>query len=407
MGIRTNKKLAVVHVDPFSLTAGIEVLSGNAVQVFNRDTQEYVPDRTLVPLIVLPYVNVADPHGVQSGRQTLTGVEWYEGTPKSDGSNRITDGVNYEIGTGEVEGFPKYALKVNKNVDPNVPEELFAIAIFTDKRRNTEVRVERSIKMYTAYYDAQNYSVKIEAPASWTIDPLKVKPDEKGYWKHSVTAQLYSGKQPVPDSNAAYWWEVYENDTWRPVNDDDLAVWIDCKDEAGHFTKTLTFDARLMGRTVSFRVRAAYFEGLRPDAPSSEELQATTSVKMEMPKSLNAESILIKGGKQSYDLSTPLGYEVIITYNKDIIGPDKDHLFRVDWYAQSTKPGSKPVFLGTGRKIEFIPKEIGIVPPHGVNTYADVKAYIGHSVVTVKADENSEAAVLTSGGAVVIQPVFK
>lgn len=407
MAIKSNKKSVVVHVDPLSPTIGIEVLSGNTVQVFNRETQEYIPDRTLVPLIVLPNVHAIDPHGVQNGKQELTGVEWYAGSPKADGSNRITNDANYEIGTGEVEGFPKYALKVSKNIDPNVPEEIFAIAIFTDKRRNTEVRIEDSLTLYTAYFDAQNYSVKLGVPASWTIDPLQVKPDEKGYWKHTIPAQLYSGKQPVADTNAAYWWEIFEKGVWRPVNDDDLATWIDCKDEAGNFTKTLTFDARLMGRTTAFRARAAYYEGVRPGSPSSEELQASTSIKMEMPKSLSVETVITKGVKQGPNMDNTVGYEVILMHNRGIIGTDKDHLFSIEWYAQSVKPGSKEVLVGHGRTVEFNPKTLGFDPKFEVKTYAKVKLYSGHALVVVPPKGEGESTVISVNGAIVIQPTYQ
>ena len=407
MAIKTNKKVAIVHVDPLSLSAEIEVLSGNAVQVFNRDTQEYMPDRTLVPVIMLPSINVIDPHNIQNGKQELTGVEWYHGSPKGDGSNRITDSVDFEIGTGEVEGFPKYSLKVKKNVDPNSPEEIFAIAIFTDKRRNIEVRVERSKKIYTAYYDAQNYSVKLDTPPSWTINPLSVKPDSEGYWKHTINAQLYSGKQPVVDGNAAYWWEIYENGVWRTVTDDDTAIWIDCKDEAGNFTRSLTFDARLMPRTTAFRARAAYYEGVRPESPLSDELQVISSVKMEMPKSLSIDTIQTKGSRMKMDMSNPVGYEVIISYNKGIVDESKDHLFNIEWYAQSDEPGSREVLIGKGRRVEFIPKDKGFNPKYSVVTYANVKLYSGHAIVVTDKKENAEQSMLTIKGVPVIQPIYK
>ena len=109
MPIKTQVQNANVQVDPLSFVADITILSGNNVQVYNRDIQEYVPDRSLVPMVILPYVAVSDPEGVMNGEQALTGVEWYEGNPKTDGSNRITGNENYEISDGSVEGFPLYA----------------------------------------------------------------------------------------------------------------------------------------------------------------------------------------------------------------------------------------------------------------------------------------------------------
>ena len=142
MGMKTQAQAVVTTVDPLSLHSGIEVVSGNAVQTYNNDTNEYEPDRTLVPLILMPYVEAADPDGKQSGRQELTVVEWYEGVPAKDFSNRIAAGTDYEIGDGSVEGFPQYALKVKKNVAVDSPSQLFCVAKFTDRRTGTTVRVE-------------------------------------------------------------------------------------------------------------------------------------------------------------------------------------------------------------------------------------------------------------------------
>ena len=406
MAIKTNKKTMVVHVDPLTLNSEIEIIGGNNVQTFNRETQEYESDRTLVPLVLLPSVIAKDPDGVQNGKQELTNVEWYNGVPLSDGSNRISASADYEIGDGKVEGFPKYALKFKKNVDPNKPMEIYSVSVFTDRRRNVEMKVENSIKVYTAYYDALNYSVKLDKPESWTINPLQVVPDAEGYWKHTITAQLYSGKSKVDDKNAAYWWEIFENEAWRAISDDDQSVWIDCKDEAGNFTKTLTFDARLIDGNTAFRARAAYYETERPVSPKSEELRADTSVFVKMPKTLDVDIMQTKGARMSTKLDTLTGFEAVLSYNKDVVPADKNHLFQIAWYGRSEKPGSKDVLIGYGRTIEFIPKDKGFQPGYLVSVYADVKFYNGHRLVTAKNGEGPELSNVTVNGIPAITPTY-
>lgn len=399
--IKTNPIIAAVHVDPLSITAGIQVLSGQAVQTFNRDTQEFVPDRFLVPLIILPYVNAIDPEKTQTGAQVLTGVEYYEGVPAGDGANRITDGEDYEIGDGTVEGFPLYALKVKKNIDPNTPVELFVIAIFTDKRTNKEVRVERSIKLYTALYDSQNYSVKItNQPKAWTIDPLRVVPDAEGNWLYRVTAQLYSGKEPVADEHAAYWWEIRENNEWREVTDDDIEVWLDCKDAEGHFKKELSFDARMIDGETAFRVRAAYFDTDRPAVPTSEELQAVTAVKVEMPQSLYAEITQTKGIKLSAKMNETVGFECAMFDNRGMI-TGKDDFFKISWIAQSSKAGESEILLGEGKTVEFVPASLKFDPAFDIKVYAQIALYSGHALV-----QDGDSAVVQDG-AFVITKTYK
>ena len=116
MPLKTRAQSVITTVDPLSLHYGINAVSGNTVQTYNNESKEYEPDRTLVPLILSPYVEVYDPAKVQNGKQALTAVEWYDGVPAKDYSNRITAGEDYEIGDGTVTGFPANALKVKKNV---------------------------------------------------------------------------------------------------------------------------------------------------------------------------------------------------------------------------------------------------------------------------------------------------
>ena len=275
--IKSNPHDIPVIIDGYSFNADIEVLAGNPVQNYNKDTDQYEPDRSLVPCVLMPVVSVSDPEGVMAGEQTITGVEWYEGAPKADGSNRISTGTaGYTISAS---GKPTYSLTVTKNIDYDHPIELFAIFSFTDKRRNTQVKVERGIALRTTIFDSTNYSLKLNRGKGWSLNPLE-QPDYTEPWTQSMVAQLYSGHEAVADANAAYWWQLLDGGTWRDITDDDLDVWIDGRSADGTWGKTLRFDARMIDGTASFRVRAAYYEGERPSAPQSEELQAETTVKM-------------------------------------------------------------------------------------------------------------------------------
>ena len=96
MARKTNIEDLVVHTDPLSFTGELKILAGNNVQTYNQDIQEYVPDRALVPTVLFPEVYVQDPNNVMTGNAELTGVEWYEGAPKANGSNRIVGNTDYE-----------------------------------------------------------------------------------------------------------------------------------------------------------------------------------------------------------------------------------------------------------------------------------------------------------------------
>lgn len=379
MAINTNVKDISVHVDPISFIADIEVLSGNTAQTYNQNTKEYEPDRSLVPCVLMPYVQVSDPEGVMNGNRTITGVEWYEGVPKSDGSNRIANGENYVISD---DGTPTYSLKVKKNVEPNTPIDIFAIFTVTDTRKNTEVKVERSVSLYTALYDTKVLNMRLmNQPKGWFIDPTREKADSSGRWMHTITAQLFSGKEEVLDSNAAYWWEINtDNSNWRQITQDELDIFISGKDSKGNWTKSLTFDARFV-RTAAFRCRAAYYTGTRPSAPELENLQVTSTVKVEMPKTLRASIRQISGAKINASMSTNVKFECVLTDNKQVITYN-DKLFSITWKAKSGKAGVSDKEIGKGNTISFIPSSLGFDKAYSIAVYAEVKMYAVTALVT-------------------------
>ena len=378
MAIKTQQKDIPVHVDPISFIADIEVLSGNTAQTYNQDTKEYEPDREAVPCLLMPYVVVSDPEVMMSGKRTVTGVEWYEGAPKADGSNRISNGDNYVISD---DGTPAYSLKVKKNVPVNSPIQIFAVYTITDTRKNTEVKIERSINFYTALYDTKNYSLRIDQPKSLSLDPLRESEDSRGRWMHTITAQMYSGLKAVADSNAAYWWQINENNTgWRDITQDELDIYISGKESDGNWTKSLTFDARFV-RNTSFRCMARFFEGVRPTMIDA-SLSAVCSVSVQMPKSLNVQIRQIAGAKVNASMHTTVKFECVITDNRQVVGTDKDKFFYIIWKGHSGKPGVSDKVIGKGRTISFTPSSLGFDKSYGMSIYAEVSMYAVTALVT-------------------------
>lgn len=370
MAITTKQLDISVHVDPISFTADIEVLSGNIAQTYNNDSKEFEPDRSVVPCLLMPYVVVSDPEGQMNGKRTITGVEWYEGAPKQDGSNRIVSGDDYVISDTDT---PTYSLKVKKNVEPNTPLQITAIFTITDTRKNTEIRFERSVNLYTALYDIANYALSIDAPKAWTIDPLREVADSNGKWLHTITAQLCSGLQDIADENAAYWWQINEGSGWRDITQDELDIYISGKDAEGNWTKTLTFDARFI-RNTSFRCLSRFYTGTRPTSSDS-ALSAVSAINVQMPKSLNAQMRRLSGSKINAAMTTPVKFECVLTDNRQIIGTDKDKFFKIIWKAHSGKAGVTDKEIGRGRTITFIPSSLGFDKNYGMSIYAEVKLY--------------------------------
>lgn len=402
--ITTNPLDLTVHVDPISFTAELETLAGNTVQTFNADITEYEPDRTLVPLILMPRVVVADPEGMMNGNRPVTGAEWYEGAPRADKSNLVTSGTDYELGDGTVEGFPQWALKVKKNVPPATPLELTAVFAFTDTRRGREVTVERSAQLYTALFDSRLYSLRLDQPRAWTLDPLQVVPDADGAWPVDIAAQLLSGSEAVDDAHAAYWWQLDDGTGWRDFTEEDIdLLLLSGRTDDGQWTRAIRVDARMFSR-MSFRCRAAWFDTERPSAPADNTLQAATSVKVELPPSLTAAIIQTKGVRVNARMTTPVAFRCLVAYNKGELTDTQYAAFTaIAWQALSSKPGSRAVSLGTGRTVEFAPSAYGFDINYPVNVTAQVKLYVCHAAIT-----DDDGNYLTDDdGALLIDPVME
>lgn len=370
--IQTEIQDVPVQIDPYSFLAELQVLSGNPVQNYNKDTGKYEPDRSLVPCLLMPYVSVQDPVGIMNGTQAITGAEYYEGFPKADGTNRITAStVGYVISDA---GTPAYSLKVKKNVSYDKPLEIFCIFSFTDKRRNTEEKVERSTILRTTMFDSNNYSLKLDKPKSWSLNPLDFVVNASGQVLHSTTAQLYSGSTAVPDANAVYWWDVFENGVYRNFTTEEMEVFVDGKNADGSWNKKITLDVQMF-KNIVIRCRAAYYSGAKPGSPTSDNLQGTTSIKIEMPPTLRVDKRQTKGIRVDARMYNIVGFEAIMRYNNGTVAQSKSGLFKFEWYVKSGKPGSSAINVGEGRTIEFTPSSYGFDPNYNIGVYCKVFLY--------------------------------
>lgn len=398
MAIETQIEDIPVQIDPYSFLAELQVLSGNPVQNYNKDTGKYEPDRSLVPCLLMPYVSCQDPEGMMNGMQEITGAEYYEGAPKADGSNRITSATAGYVLSDT--GTPPHSLKIKKNISYDKPVEVFCIFSITDKRRGTQEKVERSTIFRTTLFDSNNYSLKLDKPKSWSINPLDFVVDASGRVLHNIKSQLYSGSTAVADANAVYWWDVFENGAWRNFTDDEIEVFVDGKNADGTWSKTITLDVQMF-KNIIIRCRAAYYSGSKPASPATASLQETTSIKVEMPPTLKVKPSITKGIRLSARMNTPVGYEAIVSYNNGIIAQSKNKYFRFEWYVRSGKPGSSAIKVGEGRAIEFIPSTYGFDPNYNIGIWCKMYLYSQMQMLM------SGTAAVTSGNKLVISTKYE
>ena len=352
-----------VQVDPLTLTAGYKILNGNIVQTYNRDTDEYSEDRTLIPLILMPDINVLDPHSSMTGVAVLTGVEWYAGVPST--STLIVDGGDYEISPGNA---PQYSLKCKKNVDVNAPFDIYYKAYFTDTRLNRSVSVEGVIPVRTTYYNASNYNVKLNLPKTFTVDPVRTAVNGSGFMEIALSAQLYSGVEAVADDNAAYFYYILENNNWRLIDSDDVFVISGLA--SGRFSKDLVVNASLFDN-ASFKVSATYYDGTYPTSPSNSAVQDVTTINVSLPESAEGKIRVSKGQYIAPNIDQSIDCEAWIEDNTGVIeNPDKHWICL--WYCKANTLSATEKQIGHGFKLSTTSKTIGVTNTKGVMIYAKI-----------------------------------
>lgn len=381
-----------VSVDPLSFVADIRILSGNNTQVYDRDSGSFTDDRTLVPLLILPWASVHDPNNIMaSGDVVLTGVEYYSGVPSL--ATLITNNADFIIGDT---GCPEYSLKIKKNVDVNSPMEIYARFMFTDTRTNATVTVERSIPVRTTYYEESIYSLKTNQPSGFTIDPIRFPENEAGRRAVQLTTQLYSGKEEVADSNAVYFYYVLDNNNFRPVGEEDL--WLLTPAVNGYLPKTIEVDANLFNK-LTIKVRAAYYAAgeSKPTEPVMDNIQTTTTINVALPATAQGKMVVHKGQYIAPGVNQELECECVISDNGGII-ENPEMYYMCFWYAKEHTTGASEVQIGYGFNLQTTSEAVGITNNKGVSIYPIVFELGCYAILTDNAgrwlvDNNNNALV--------------
>lgn len=364
--MRTNSNIINVSVDPLNISSSIKIAKGNLIQTFSRDSGEYEPDRSIVPLVLMPIASVIDPNSVMpNGPQPITGVNWYIGTPEA-GTEILSGMAGYEISAS---GEQTYSLKITKNVPVDGQLQIYCKFSFVDTRTNTAVFCTASVVVRTNYYDSENYSLKTDTPSLININPIHCQ-NNGNQWPVSINAQMYSGANALPDANVVYFWQMKENGNYRNINVDDRYV------ISGLGTKNIIFDAALFG-SLSVRVRSAYYgqgENI-PTNPSDNSLSKDISILVRITDKISAHVIQTQGMSIKPNSNTTVGYKLELSDSIGIIANPTKY-FNITWYFLSAANGSAEQIIGYGESISINSGTL-INNTTGGQIYADYELKVG------------------------------
>ena len=181
-------------------------LFGSMIQKYNAITGEYEADRTITPFTLKPQFSINDKEGTLSGDHTseLVNCVWTVSARVNNAAP--VRGTHYTIDD------TTHALTLMCNLDPDTTGYISFTADFVYAKRRDVLKV--SWKKDLSCISVTEWKVSMTTEWDRRIDLFPWK--DRGIFP--ITVQLHNGGSDIPDAQAVYAWEIYENNAWRSIN---------------------------------------------------------------------------------------------------------------------------------------------------------------------------------------------
>lgn len=181
-------------------------LFGSMIQKYDAITGEYEADRTMTPFTLKPQFSINDKEGTLSGDHTseLVNCVWTVSARVNNAAP--VRGTHYTIDD------TTHALTLMCNLDPDTTGYISFTADFVYTKRRDVLKV--SWKKDLSCISVTEWKVSMTTEWDRRIDLFPWK--DRGIFP--ITVQLHNGGSDIPDAQAVYAWEIYENNAWRSIN---------------------------------------------------------------------------------------------------------------------------------------------------------------------------------------------
>lgn len=281
--MKKTKRIGIVY-DPLNISTTMVVRGGSLTQTHCAETGEYIPDRSLTPLVIRPEVYVNDPNGIMAnGKVSLTGILWYEIPQDMVGqitdSSYLTGELSRYLITNQTDGYSVAqdgTLTVTKNIPYLEPKVLVFTASYPDTRSGKILRIQATATLSTLSL-TEAASLTLDKPASFVFNPIS----DSGV--RSIKALfLLGGKAPdASRCKLAYWWYKTTGGAETLVDSEEDLFYV-----SGQGTDTLTIDPRYVDGQIKLACKVEYaLPGDElPAEPTSDCLVDETTVVRRYPE---------------------------------------------------------------------------------------------------------------------------
>ena len=348
---------------PLKASFGVVIDGGGSkTQFYYTNANTYIPNRTITPMKLKSFLNIADPDGIISNgdKSSQLTVTWYE---NSENTQITSENNNYALNADGT-------LLVKKNVSPAVPVQILCRATYVDSRNGNTLVYNDTFTLNTIQKSDDQLSLSINQPAKITYNPLK----DSQYI--DITAALKMGNETVADANVAYWWYKVVNGEETLINSSDLNI----EYVSGHVTKTLRIDADNTYLSI-IRCRAAYYTGTKPSAPTDDTLMAETAIIYKIPP-IRAFVYSPNGNIIRKGMTNMTFYVKILTNKEELTEEQINKYFFVKWFKKSSTAGATGTEIGHGSSVSVTADNLRLSGGLQMSVYPEVYEIGPYTVLT-------------------------
>ena len=336
------------------MTVALIQNGGGPTQTHCAETGEFIPDRSLTPLVITPVVRVQDPDGViADGVASLTGVSWYvlpeDIAQAVPAGTYIGNELSQYLVTEATEGY-SVDRDGSLRVEANIPYLQPVVLVFTgnvpDIRSGKLVKVQDSLLLSTSSV-AVPATLTLDKPASWLFNPIA----DTGLRTIKASLKL-GGLAPDPTKvRTKFWWYRASGNNETLIDEDEDFFY-----ESGQNTDTLVIDPEYLdSERIICKAVYALGSGSLPATPGQDCLSAETVVSRRYP-AYDFENY-VHGGVEVSPTASHVKSECVVTIGQQVLS-NPSRYFTVIWSVKEPVHGSEWRVLGYGDTIMIPASEI-------------------------------------------------
>lgn len=219
---------AVILYDPIKTTFEVPQIGGSLNQRQNTFTGEYAPDRSIVPMVISPWLQVTDTN-ITEGSQTFDATEdltvlWCLVTT-SDGKETETEIIS--VFDPEAQTHADYelygkGLMVNANIPAGNIVHVRLKAQYVNTNTLEPLKFNRDFLLTTQPYVEFNPSIEVNIPNYTVVNPFELTQANKNI---AIIAKFFAGVQDASaNAKVNFLWEKLEGTTYRAIAATDVEV---------------------------------------------------------------------------------------------------------------------------------------------------------------------------------------